>query len=159
MPKIKPAIQHHKPRKDIKGLVMAKISSNEIKMKPKWIFVMGSILTLFGLVGLTFGAIFLINLTLFLARKRGMGYGRLEMMLDSFPVWIPLLAVLGLIFGIWMLKKYDFSYKNNFPVIALIFVIIVFASAVLVDQLGLNDVWSSRGPMRRFYQQIEISTK
>jgi hypothetical protein len=26
---------------------------------------------------------------------------------------------------------------------------------LLIDQLGLNTVWSHQGPMRRFYQQLE----
>ena len=28
-------------------------------------------------------------------------------------------------------------------------------SAFMIDQLGLNELWSRQGPMRRFYQQAE----
>ncbi len=140
---------------DMETIVMKKIKSDEIKMKPKWLFVAGSIFTIAGLVGLTIGAIFLTNLTIFLIRKRGPGYGRLELMLESFPLWIPILAILGIIFGIWMLKKYDFSYKKNFPLIVIAFIASVIIAGLLVDQLGLNNVWSHKGPMRGFYQQLE----
>ena len=145
----------NKMRPDMEKIVMEKIKSDEIKMKPKWLFVAGSIFTMVGLVGLTVGAIFLTNLTIFLIKKRGPGYGRLEMMLSSFPVWIPILAVLGIVLGIWLLKKYDFSYKKNFIPIMLAFIAAVIVAGLLVDQLGLNNIWSHQGPIRRFYQQLE----
>ena len=85
--------------------VMAKIKTEQIKMRPKWYFIVGSFLMTVGLVGLSVGAVFLTNLVFFLVRKQGSGQGRLQLMLQSFPWWIPTLAVIGVAFGIWMLKK------------------------------------------------------
>ena len=140
---------------DLESLVMKKITANEIKMKPKWLLAAGSILTAAGLVGLTFGTIFLTNLTIFLVKKRGPGYGKLEVMLDSFPLWIPALAIIGIVLGIWLLKKYDFSYKKNFLLIIFLFVVSILVGGLLVDRLGLNEVWSRRGVTRNFYRQFE----
>lgn len=140
---------------NMEKIVMGKIKSDELKMRPKWLFILGSILTMAGLVGLTVGAIFLTNLTIFLIRKRGPGYGRLELMFESFPLWIPVLAILGIVLGIWMLKKYEFSYKKNFLLIIISFIASIIIAGLLIDQLGLNTVWSRQGPMRRFYQQFE----
>jgi hypothetical protein len=137
--------------------VMEKIKKDQIKMKPKWLFVMGYLLTLVGTVGLTFGAIFLTNLTIFLIKKNGPGYGKLNLMLNSFPLYIPVLAVIGMFLGIWMLKKYDFSYKKNFVWIVFLFVVSIVLAGFLVDNLGLNDIWSHQGPMRRFYQRLNTS--
>jgi len=155
MPKNNKIIQINSKREDIKKVVMSKVTSGQITMKPRWFFVIGSVLTVAGLVGITFAAIFLINLTIFLLRKRGPGYGRLELMLNSFPIWIPILAIIGIILGIWMLNKYDFSYKKNFLLIIISFVISVIIAGFLIDSLGLNTIWSHQGPMRRFYQQLE----
>lgn len=158
MSKIKSKIKtldENKVKLNMEKIVMEKIKAEEIKMKPKWLFVLGSIFTMVGLVGLTFGAIFLTNLTIFLIKKRGPGYGRLELMLESFPLWVPVLATLGITLGIWMLKKYDFSYKKNFPLIIISFIISIIIAAFLMDYLDLNTVWSHQGPMRRFYQQFE----
>lgn len=158
MSKIKTKIKKteiNKTKSDMEKIVMKKIKAEEIKMKPKWLFVLGSIFAMAGLVGLTVGAIFLTNLTIFLIKKRGPGYGRLDLMLESFPIWVPALAILGIIFGIWMLKKYDFSYKKNFLLIILAFITSVVMGGLLVNQLGLNNIWSHQGPMRRFYQQFE----
>lgn len=140
---------------DFEKEVMAKIKRGEITMKPKWYFVVGSLMMGAGLVGVSIGAIFLVNLTLFLLRKRGPGLMRLELMLTSFPWWVPILAIVGILIGIWLLKKYDFSYKKNFLLIVVAFVVSIIMAAWLIDSLGLNETWSRRGPMRRFYQQFE----
>lgn len=144
------------PLNDFEKTIMAKVKSNEISMKPRWYFVVGSTLAFAGLVGLSIGAVFLTNITLFLLRGHGpMGQWRLQQLLTSFPLWVPMLAVLGIVLGIWMLRKYDFSYKKNFRLIVLTFIFSVIIAAFVIDQLGLNDRWSRQGPMRRFYQQIE----
>ncbi len=134
---------------------MQKIKSGNVVMKPKWIFVAGSILTTIGLIGISISSVFLLNLTMFLIRKRGSGIGRLNLMLDSFPLWIPFVAVLGIIAGVWFLKKYDFSYRKNFWYIVCGFIVSIVLAAFMVDYLGLNETWSRRGPMQRFYRQIE----
>jgi hypothetical protein len=144
------------PRKvNLEKEVMAKISKDRITMKPKWYFVAGSMLMIVGLVGLSVAAVFLTNLTLFLLRKRGPGVGRLQIMLEAFPWWVPLLAIAGTVSGIWLLKKYDFSYKKNFLLILLAFVVSIGISAWFIESMGLNEIWSRRGPMKRFYQQLE----
>lgn len=131
---------------------MAKVRSSEISMRPRWYFVVGSLLTMLGLVSGSIGAIFLTNLTLFSLRQHGpMGPWRLQIMLESFPMWVPLLAVLGIALGIWMLRKYDFSYKNNFWLVVAGFIISIILAAVIIDYLSLNDTWLRQGPMRRFY--------
>lgn len=135
---------------------MAKVKSNEISIKPRWYFIVGSILAVAGLAGFSIGAVFLTNLTLFLLRKHGpMGQWRLQQLVTSFPLWIPILAIVSIALGIWMLRKYDFSYKKNFWLIILGFILSVILAAFAIDILGLNDTWSHQGPMRRFYQQVE----
>jgi hypothetical protein len=141
---------------DFETSIMAKVKSNTISMKPRWHFVLGSLLMVAGFVGFSIGAVFLTNLTLFLLRQHGpMGQWRFQQFITSFPLWVPVLAIVGIILGIWMLRKYDVSYKNNFWLIVLGFIFSVLLAAFVIDQLGLNDIWSHQGPMRRFYQQIE----
>jgi len=142
-----------KQKRNIENKIMDKVLSGEVKMKPKWYFVLGSIISFAGLVGMIIGAVFLTNLTFFFIRKQGPGTGRINMMLESFPLWIPLLAIALVILGIWMIKKYDFSYKKNFIVVAITVVTAIILSALIIDLLGLNEIWAKRGPMRRFYME------
>lgn len=139
---------------------MSQIKSGKIAMKSKWYFMAGSILMFGSIVTLTVVAIFLFNLTLFAIQPH---YGpgaerRLDMILSNFPWWAPILAVGGVILAIWLLRKYDFSYKKNFPLIILSFILAVIIGAVLIDVLGFNDYFAKRGPMRGFYRQYENTT-
>ncbi|MFZ5534569.1 MAG: hypothetical protein ACOY3M_00180 [Patescibacteria group bacterium] len=145
-----------KPSSDnLEKIIMAKVKSNEIAMKPRWYFILGSVLMIAGLVAASIGAVFLTNLTMFLLRQHGPnGQYRLEQLVSSFPLWVPILALLGIALGIWMLRKYDFSYKKCFWVIVLGFILSIAITAFVIDKLGLNDTWSRQGPMRRFYQRL-----
>lgn len=139
---------------DIENSVMEKIKSEKISMRPRWYFLAGSVISFVGLVSFGLLATFLINLSFFLLRQHGPnGQWRLELILSSFPLWIPLLAFGGISLGIWLLRKYDFSYRRNFKLIVLAFIVSILATAFLLDYTGLNDIWMSRGPMRRFKPQ------
>ena len=135
--------------------VMSKVASGKITMKPKWYFVAGSIFMLLGVVAMAVATTFLINLTIFLVRKQGPGYGKLTMMFESFPIWIPILAILGIGVGIMLLRKYDFSYKKNFFVMIVGFIASVIIAGFVIDRLARNDIWSKGRLMKGFYQQIE----
>ncbi len=136
--------------------IMAKINSGKLKMRSKWYFILASLLSIFSLVGLSLVSIFSTNLILFLLRRHGpMGQWRLNLILESLPLWIPILSIISLILVIWLLKKYDFSYQKNFILIIIIFVFSIILSAFLIDYFGLNQAWSQKGYMRRFYQNVE----
>jgi len=77
------------------------------------------------------------------------------MMFESFPFWIPILAILGIGVGILLLRKYDFSYKKNFFLMIIGFIATVVIAGFVIDGLGLNNVWSRSGLMKGFYQGIE----
>lgn len=140
--------------------IMAEINSGKLKMRSKWYFVFGSLLSIFSLVGLSLVSIFSTNLILFLLRRHGsMAQWRLNLILQSLPIWIPILTVITLILGIWLLKKYDFSYKKNFLLIIFIFIFSIILSAFLLDHFGLNQIWSQQGKMRQFYQNLESGNK
>ncbi len=133
---------------------MQEIEKKNIKMKPRWIFVAGSILSFIGLAGSMFTSIFLINLIIFLVRKQGPGIGKLSMILSSFPVWIPIVAVLAIILGSFLLSKYDFSYKKNFKLVIIAFIASLLVAGFVMDKFGINEVWAERGVMQKFYQDV-----
>jgi hypothetical protein len=138
----------------ITDVVMGKIREGKIKTRPKIYFILGSLLAFLGLASSIILSVFLIGLLRFLSRSHGpMGEYRLEQILASFPWWAPVLAVLGLISGIWLLKRYDFSYKIDFKYVVVGLVLAVISLAFLLDMSGLNEVWASRGPMRGVMQQ------
>lgn len=151
MPKTHKVIKHN-----FEKTIMKKVRSKQIVMKPRWYFVLGSFLMMIGLVSFSIWAIFLTNLTFFLLRGRGpMAQWHIQNLINNFPLWVPILALAGIILGIWLLKKYDFSYKKNFLLIILGFITSIIIAGFIINYLGLNEIWSRRGMMRRFYQNIE----
>jgi len=126
--------------------IMSKIHKGQIKMRPRVYFIFGYILTIVGLVFSFVTSIFFVGITRFNLRSHGpMGEYRLEQLLSTFSWWMPVLAILGLITGIWLLRKYDFSYKINFKLLIIGLVASILIAGFVIDMTGLNDFWLHRG--------------
>jgi hypothetical protein len=139
---------------NIKENVMMKIHENKITMKPRSFFVLGSILTIVGLIASVVSSVFLISLISFLLKEHGpMGDYRLSLMLNSFPWWIPILAVAGLVLGIWFLFKYDFLYKINYLFVIFTFIAVVIIAGIIIDRTGVDNLLLNQGPMRGIMRQ------
>ena len=118
-------------------------------MKPKWYFIVGSIVMFAGLVFSILSAVFFISVMSFVLRSHGpMGQYRLEAMLSSFPIWAPVCAIAGVLMGFWFLKQYDFSYKKYFIPIVISLVSAVIVTGIAIDYFRWNDQWFNRGPMQ-----------
>lgn len=131
---------------------MEKIKKDEIKMKPKWYFVLGSILLFLGFLSATVFSIFFVNFLFFILRKH---YGpmyqyRLQFILSNFPWWILAVALIGIIAGIKLLKNYDFSYKKNFLLIVVGYILSIILAGFIIDFFNLNRFFYRQG-WRRFY--------
>ena len=140
---------------NISTAVMEKIHKGQIKMRPRIYFILGSILIFFGLIASSLTAIFLVSLMRFALRTHGpMGQFRLAQLLSSFSLWVPFVAILALIFGAVLLRQFDFSYKKNFLILVLGFVLAIIATGLFIDMTGLDNVWLKRGPMRGMMKNI-----
>jgi uncharacterized membrane protein YjjP (DUF1212 family) len=140
--------------KNITDNIMDQIHNENIKMRPKMYFIAGSILTFVGLASSVIVSVFFVGLMRFSLRSHGpMASYRLEQILSSFPWWAPFFAIVGLVAGIWLLRKYDFAFKRNFKVLAIGFILAIIAGGWLVDSFGLNDALMRRGPMQGIMRQ------
>lgn len=128
---------------------MDQIHNEKIKMRPRIYFLVGSAATFIGLASSVVVSIFLVGLMRFFLRSHGpRGSQRLDQILSSFPWWMLVSAVLGLIVGVWLLRKYDFSFKINFKLVILGFILAIIVGGWVVDIIGLNDILVRRGPMQ-----------
>lgn len=146
-----------KDLKNITNTVMDKIRNNEVKMRPRIYFVLGSILTFAGLVSSVVISVFLVSLIRFSLRSHGpMGNFKLDQMLSSFPWWAPFLAIIGLIVGTRLIRKYEFSFKVNRKLLIVGFILAIIVGGIVVDLIGFNDVLIRRGPMKGIMRQYRI---
>lgn len=137
--------------KDIKNIsdkIMDQIQEGKLRMRPKIYFVIGSILTFVGLVASIVTSVFAVGLISFMLRSNGILGHKLDRLISVFPWWVLVLAVLGLIFGIIFLKKYDFSYKTDFKKAIVLAILAIIISGWFVDVLGFNDLLNRKGLMR-----------
>jgi hypothetical protein len=137
-----------KELKNITNNVMDEIHQGKIKMKPKIYFILGSILTFIGLISSVIISIFLFSLIRFSLRTHGpMGQYRFDQILSYFPWYIVILAIFTLILGIWLIRKYDFSYKIKPLGFFIGFILIIVATGYFLDMTGLNDTIFHYGKM------------
>jgi hypothetical protein len=145
-----------KKQLNITDNVMSRIESGQVHMKPKWYFLLGSLGMIMGVIGLIIISVFLVSLASFSLRTHGpMGEIRYQQMLSEFPWWALVVAIACLSAGILLLKKYDFSYKNNFILIVAALVGSVIIAGLAVDYLNIDSQWARGGLIRRLYQQYD----
>ncbi|PIP53502.1 hypothetical protein COX08_00645 [Candidatus Beckwithbacteria bacterium CG23_combo_of_CG06-09_8_20_14_all_34_8] len=140
---------------DLSNQIMDTIQKRKLKMKPKWYFYLGSILGFLGLFASVVVSAFFISLISFILRPHpGPGYPyRIQLIWSSFPWWAVILAILGLGVSIILLKKYDFSYQKNFWLIIVGLIAATILAGIIMDQSGLTDLWTKKGPMKGMYHQ------
>lgn len=142
--------------KSIVGEVMKKIHSGQYQMKPRWYFLLGSLALFVGTTTALVSATFSFSILSFIIRAREPSQSmRLLFMLDRFPWWTIVLAIGGLVLGIWLMKKYDFSYHKNFKGIIIGLICAVLVSGWIMDGIGFNDALMRRGPgpMKRWWKE------
>jgi magnesium-transporting ATPase (P-type) len=125
---------------------------------------MGSIFTFIGLVSTVVVSTFSIGLIRFSLRSHGpMGQYRFDQMLSNFPWWTLVLAILGLVLGIWLIRKYDFSYKIKPWLIMAGFILAIIIGGYIIDITGVNDIITRKGPMkgmmRNYIQENNIQSQ
>jgi len=139
---------------DIKESVMRKVKNDEIRMKPRWIFIVGSLLSIIGIIGSCIVSTIMLSIVFFTVRSRGlMGQWKVQQLMDLFPWWAFIIAIVGMILGIILLKKFDFSYRKNFIGIIVVVLFSFLVSAYALDSLGVPAIVTQHGPMNQMYQQ------
>ena len=151
-----------KKKKDISEKVMKDIKAHEVKMKPRVYFVLGSVVLGVSLAFLILFTSFFIHLVIYRMRvglpQAFLGFGRMGLtpFLLNFP-WIQLgLVVGGLLIGLHLLKRYDFSYKKNIWAVILIAVTLIVTLAAVIDSAGLDRRLEKVKPMGPLYRVNQV---
>ena len=146
-------------KEDLSAKIMERIDTEKVTIKPRIHFVLGSVFIGVGLTILLFFAGFLVNLVIFRLRMdvpfQYLSSGPLgwQVFLRIFPWQYLLLAVLLLIGGIYLLKKYDFSYQKGYYGLIIVTIVSVITFGFLTDTIGINERLVGLKPIRPLYRQ------
>lgn len=136
----------------IASTVMNRIHHEKIKIRPKIFYLFGSLLLFVGFIASILTSIFLFGLIRFSLRTHGpMGEYRFAKMITYFPWWAVITALIGLIVGIWLLRKFDFSYRLNKHVVIIGFITAIVLAGWLVDLLGFNTILFRRNQFQKMF--------
>jgi len=128
---------------------MGRIHTEHIKMRPRWYFILGSLATFVGLVMAILASVFLLSFIKISLRGSGkMAEYKMDELLSHFSWWGPVIALASLLLGLWLLRQYEFSYKKNFGLIAIGFILAIIVASFVLDMSGLNEVMLQHGPFR-----------
>jgi hypothetical protein len=127
-------MKKNKIKQDFSQKVMKVIQEKKVKMKPRMYFILSSLLLGLGFFSSLLIAIFLINAVSFHLRIHRpfeyLHFGKPGYMpfIYNFPWLLLIFAIITIVSGILMLKKYDISYQKSFLgiITVLISLIILF---------------------------------
>lgn len=135
---------------------MSEIKRGNIRMKPRWVFVAGSLAMIAGISSLVIIAVLSLNLFIFSLRTHGpLSNLRYQQIISDFPWWAILISIIGITAGFRLLKKCDFSYKKNLGWILTVSLIIIILAPILINQTGINDAWGRKSHMRRIFDRYD----
>jgi len=156
-------LKENEREKDLSKEIMQQIDDENIQMKPRVYFVLGSLFLSIGLIGLIGLTIFFVNLVIFRLRIHApfgfLSFGSLGMsaFLKTFPWIFFILTFFSLGGGVYLFRKYDFSHKQDLLRIALISFIVILSLGLFADFVGVNERVGRIKPMQKIYQEKYVN--
>lgn len=132
--------------KNIKQNILDQITSGKISMRPRMYFITGSILSVLGLLLSAMTLIVATYLIRFDLTHPGPGADRkLSILIANLPLVVPVIAVFSLIGGLYLLRRYDFSYRRHFGYILLVVIASLWLGVVALERSPIEEFLNKRG--------------
>lgn len=139
--------------------IMNEIDDGEISMKPPIYFTLVSVLMGLGISLSFFSLVMVVNFIFhWFTAKNPFDYlmfGKMGIngFFLSFPWVFFLFGAVAIVFSVYLLKKYDFSYKKNIRAIIIGALVFVLTTGLLFDRLGFNRFIASNRLTREIYSK------
>ena len=143
---------NNQEQKSISDTVLNKIKSKEVKMRPKYYFILRTILTVLSIFAVTLFVLYLISFIFFILRASGIwflpefGFSGIKVFLTSLP-WVLILIVVTLIIILEVLtKRFTFVYRKPIFYSMLVIVIFVLLGSFVIGktQFHPNLFWKAQ---------------
>lgn len=130
---------------DLSNRVMDEIHQKHIKMHPHTYYVLASLLLVIGVAGIILATTFFTNVVIYYFRSQNplhhlwrnrFGWG---FIIAHLPWLAILLAIAGLVGGLWMLHQVAPLYKRKISELVVGLVVISVLGGIVLDYLGINE--------------------
>ncbi|MFH0712361.1 MAG: hypothetical protein V2A55_00665 [Candidatus Jorgensenbacteria bacterium] len=138
-------MEEEKKEKTIKESIVAKIKSGEVRMRPRWHFILETLLVIVGIMIVVLALLYLVSFSLFILRQNGVwfvtafgsrGIGRF---FASLP-WIIILSGVVFVAILEILaRRYSFVYRKPLLYSLIGIVVIVSAGGFFVSRVGIHE--------------------
>lgn len=137
----------------LKDRVMASVKSGQLKMRPKWYFILRALLLAVGVALAALGGLYLASLLVFIAHETGIstvpvfGWPGIMLFLTSLP-WVLILLVLLLIVILeLMVRHYSFAYRLPLIYSSLGVLLLVGAGGLMVAFTPFHGMMANCPPL------------
>jgi len=130
--------------------IIEKLKNQEIKMRPKWHFILGSVLLILLTVLVLLLTLFLASFLLFYLKTSGFFFGPL-------PFILLLLMVAFIVLVEFLINRYAVAYRKPVVYSLIIIVIIIFTMGLVMNKANFHErVERRKLPMiKRFYNMSD----
>ena len=148
-----------KNKSNVASDVMVKIKTGDVKMRPKYYFILGSAILGIGLGMLLVISIFTVSIISFHLRFHGsldflhFGSMGIRPFWANFPWIFVIVAVIAVAAGIKLVKRYDFSYKKSLVGIAIGIITLVLTIGGAVVKVVYEQPEFLPTPLKPLYDQ------
>jgi hypothetical protein len=144
-------------KKDLSKDIIKRIKKGKVKMRPKAYFVAGSTLLGIGFAGFLLFAIVFMNRAFFRFRVFGpfgnlfLGRAGIRPFILTFPFLSLILALTGIVGGLFILRRYEFSYKRSLVTLLVGTTAFVITAGAVLDVVGFGEKVASAGTISSLY--------
>ena len=137
--------------------VMKKIHKGQIRMRPRIYFVLGSVMVgvglvlLVGLSALVTHAFYVRLVVLARMGFENVSLGWCLMWMRFFPWEMLIVAMLMILVGGYLLRKYEFVYKRGLGLVLVVMVLVMVVLTMLMNWFGLDGFVRQKPVLKQLY--------
>ena len=144
--------QHKQP---IRDAVLEKIHKGQARMRPKWHFILKTVLLFIGLVIVLLAFLYLASFTIFILHQTGVwflpifGLRGIRAFLFSLPWFLILLGIVFTVVLELLVRHYSFAYRKPFLYSLAVIIVFITITSFAISKTALHQNFSARAKGER----------
>jgi hypothetical protein len=137
-------MSNNKQNTDIKKKILEKIQSGQVKMRPKWQFVLKAALLIIGIIFIVLVLLYLTSFTFFILRQTGIwflpafGLKGLGSLFVSLPWFLVLSGLMFILLLEAAARRYAFAYRRPLLFSVIVLILLVLITSFAISKIGFH---------------------